>query len=217
MKCKYFNEKETINTEEINKIAKEIVMGKNVIFPTETVYGIGTNAFDQEACERIFSIKGRPNNKPLIVLISDFKMLKQMVSHVNEIERKLIEEFWPGPLTIIFKKKEDSNIPDVVTAGQDTIGVRMTSGKIARLLIQKAGVPIVAPSANLTGQPTGTKIEEIIKDLGDQADYIIDCGNLDKQIPSTIVKVKNDKIYIIRQGSITKEQLEKIAIVEMEK
>lgn len=210
MKAQYFNGKK-ISINEIEKIAKDILNGKNIVFPTETVYGIGANALDKEACEKIFQIKGRPENKPLLVLISDLYMLETIVENISEIENKLMKKFWPGPLTIIFKKKIESNIPDIVTAGGDTIGIRMTSGKLARMLIKKSKVPIVAPSANISGHPTGTKIETIIKELGDKVDYILDYGDIIEKVPSTIVKIEDEEIVILRQGKITEKELEQIA------
>lgn len=213
MKAQYFDGKR-ISINEIENIARNILKGRNIVFPTETVYGIGANAFDKEACEKIFQIKGRQKNKPLLVLISNLDMLDSIVETKNKVENKLIEKFWPGPLTIVFKKKIESNIPDVVTAGGDTIGIRMTSGKVARMLLEGSGVPIVAPSANISGHPTGTKIETIIKELGDKVDYILDYGDIKEEVPSTIVKVENEEIVILRQGKITKNELEQIAKIK---
>lgn len=215
MKSKYFNQEKNINISEIEKIGKEISNGKIVIFPTETVYGIGANALDENACESIFQIKGRSENKPLIVLISDLDMLEDVVENISKVEKVLIEKFWPGPLTIIFEKSSKCKIPEIVTASQSNIGIRMTSSKIARMLIQKSGVPIVAPSANLSGNPTGIKIENIIQELGDKVDYIIDCGDIQDSTTSTVVQVKDNVIHILREGKIVKEELSKIAEVKI--
>lgn len=211
----HFKETKDVNTEDIKLLAREMVQGKIVIFPTETVYGIGTNALDENACKKIFEIKGRPKNKALIVLVSDLDMLGKMVDSISAIEQKLIEKFWPGPLTIIFKKKEKCGISNIVTGGKSDIGVRMTNGKIVKMLLKEAGVPIVAPSANLSGNPTGVKIENIIEELGDKVDYILDCGDIDDDITSTVVQVKGNVIYILREGKITKEELNQIAEVGM--
>ncbi len=200
-----------IKDENIINIAKEIREGKIVIFPTETVYGIGTNALNEKSCEKIYQIKNRVKEKPLIVLISNKNMLKMVAKDINEIEKKLMDTFWPGPLTIILKKQ--SNIPDIITAGKDEVSVRMTSGKIANKLIEKAEVPIVAPSANLSGKPTGTKPEQIAIDFENKVDYMIDIGNISSDITSTIVKVIDKKICIIREGKIKREELEKVAEV----
>lgn len=215
MKARYFDEKKQINLKDIELIAREIANGKSVVFPTETVYGIGTNAFNQKACEKIFEIKGRPQNKPLIVLVSNKNMLDIMVNNINQIEQKLIETFWPGPLTIIFEKKGECEISDIVTGGKNSLGIRMTSGKIARMLIEEAGVPIVAPSANLSGKPTGVKIENIVEELGDKVDYILDCGDVCDSTTSTVIQVKENIIYILREGKITKEELSKISEVKI--
>ncbi len=192
-------------------IAKEMAKGRIVIFPTETVYGIGTNALDEQACKRIFQIKGRIQSNPLIVLISNFEMLSNISNKISQVENRLMAEFWPGPLTIVLDKKTECRIPDIVTAKKDNIGIRMTSGKVAKELIEKAGVPIVAPSANLSGKPTGVKIEEIRKDLGDKVDYILDYGDIENREVSTVVRVENEKINILRQGAISREELQKIA------
>lgn len=214
MERKYFDQ-EDINIEELEKIAEEIRRGKIVIFPTETVYGIGTNALDEKACTKIYEIKGRIKEKPLIVLVSNKKMLEDIVININEIERKLMEAFWPGPLTIIFHRKKDGPISKVVTGGKEDVGVRMTDGKIANMLIEMSGVPIVAPSANLSGKSSGTKIKDMIEDLGDKVDYIMDCGDIKDETTSTLVKVEDGVIHILRQGKISKERLEKIAEVKI--
>ena len=172
MKAIYFSEKEKVNENDIDKVALEILNGKSVIFPTETVYGVGTNALEEDACNKIFEIKGRPKEKPFIVLISDFEMLNKIVCNISNLEMKLMKRFWPGPLTIVLEKDNQSKIPNVVTAGKSSIAIRMTSGKIVRQLIEKSGVPIIAPSANLSGKPTGVKMENIISELGDKVDYI---------------------------------------------
>lgn len=201
-----------IENNDLKEIAVKMKEGRIVIFPTETVYGVGTNALDKKACEKIFEIKGRPNNKPLIVLIYDFEMLKTIVQEPNEIEKELMEKFWPGPLTIILKKK--SCISDVVTAGKEDVGIRMTSGEVARRLIEIAKVPIVAPSANLSGNPTGIKPDDIIRDLGDKVDYMIDCGYIKSETTSTVIKVEDKKIKVLREGVISKKELEKIAEIK---
>lgn len=214
MKAKYFGGQNEISIREIEEVAQGILQGKSAIFPTETVYGISTNALDDKACKEIYKMKQRPEDKSLIVLISDMAMLEDIVESVNSIEKKLMEQFWPGPLTIIFRKGEKSKIAQTATGGKESIAIRMTNGEIARLLIKKAGVPIVAPSANISGEPTGTKIKNIIEQLGGSVDYILDCGDIQNDTTSTIVKVEDDVICILRQGKITKEELQKIAKVK---
>lgn len=200
--------KEELSQEKLIEVGKAINIGKVVIFPTETVYGIGTNALREDACNKIYEIKKRPQNKPLIVLISNLEMLRDLVEEISPLERKLMNVFWPGPLTIIFKKKK--GISDIVTGGQNTLAVRLTSNKITQELIEQAGVPIVAPSANVSGEVTGTKIDIIKKELGDKVDYILDYGDIDSDIPSTLVKVENDLVMILREGKITKDEINNI-------
>lgn len=213
MQC--FDENTNVYIEHLDVVAKEMKAGKVAIFPTETVYGIGTNAFNEKACEKIYEVKKRPKNKPLIVLISNIDMLYEIIQTTNEVENKLIERFWPGPLTIVFEKKGNTKLSKIVTAEKNTVGVRMTDGKIAKILVEKAGVPIVAPSANLSGKPSGTKISDIIEDFSDNVDYILDCGDIQDKTTSTLVKVENDIIHILRQGKITKDELEKVAKVTL--
>jgi len=210
----YIRIKENMMDNNLEKIASEIVKGKIVIFPTETLYGIGTNAYNEEACKKIFKIKERPNTKPLIVLISDYEMLCNIVEEPNEIEKKLIKKFWPGPLTIIFKGKENSMLPNIIIAKDNTIGIRMTDGKIIKQLLQKSNVPIVAPSANISGKTDATKIKQIVMELGEKVDYVLDSGNIEDNVPSTIVKVVENSIHILREGKITKEELMEIAPIK---
>ena len=194
----------------IHEIANALKSGKLVVFPTDTVYGIGTNAYDEEACEKIYEVKGRPKYKPLIVLISDVSILEEMVDDISPVEQKLINSFWPGPLTIKFKKKEGT-LPDIVSAGDTYLRARLIKEDLMYKIIQTAGVPVVAPSANLSGSLTGTKIENIVNELGDKVDYILDCGDIESDTVSTIVQVEEGKVIVIREGKITKDALAKIA------
>lgn len=205
--------KEEIDDNAIFEVANALKKGKIVVFPTDTVYGIGTNAYDKDACERIYEVKGRPKNKPLSVLISDISMLKEMVEDISSIEQKMIDIFWPGPLTIKFKKREGI-LPSVVSAGDEYIRIRLINEGLIYKLIKTSGVPIVAPSANLSGSVTGTKIENIVKELGDKVDYILDCGDIESDTVSTIVQVEAGQVLIIREGKIKREELEKVVPVK---
>lgn len=206
---KYFKQ-DQIDDSNILKIANALREGKLVVFPTDTVYGIGTNAYNKEACEKIYEVKGRPKHKPLSVLISDISMLKEMVDHISLAEQKLMDAFWPGPLTIKFKKKEGI-LPNVVSADDEYVRVRLINEQsLVHKLIKKAGVPIVAPSANLSGSLTGTKIENIVNELGGKVDYILDCGDIENDTVSTIVQVEEGKVVVIREGKIKKEELARI-------
>ena len=205
-----YKKKDKIDNGTILKIANDLKEGKLIVFPTDTVYAIGTNAYNKEACERIYEVKGRPKNKPLIVLISNISMLKEIVDNISHVEQKLIDTFWPGSLTIKFKKK-DGVISNVVSAGDTYVRVRLIKEGIAYKLIELSGVPIVAPSANLSGSLTGTKIENINNELGSKVDYILDYGDIESDTVSTIVQVEGEKVHIIREGKIKKEEIAKIA------
>lgn len=211
MITKYSNQKENIKQQEIEEAAEEIKKGNLVIFPTETVYGIGANALDENAVKKIFEAKGRAQDNPLIVHVASIDMVKPIVDYIGVLEQKLIEKFWPGPLTIIMKRKSDKVIPNIVTANLDTVGIRMPSNLLAKKLIEKVGVPIAAPSANVSGKPSGTNIEDIKEEFEGKVSYILDGGSTDIGLESTVIKVENDKIDILRPGKITKEQLEEVA------
>jgi L-threonylcarbamoyladenylate synthase len=189
----------------IKKAAEVIKDGGTVVFPTETVYGLGANALSEEACEKIFAAKGRPQDNPLIIHVADFDISKY-VKHIPEKAQILMETFWPGPLTIIMKKSEI--IPDKVTGGLDSVAVRMPENKIARKLIECAMVPIAAPSANISGRPSPTTIHHCIEDLYGRVDMIIGGEKSEVGLESTVVDVADDKITILRPGGITREMLE---------
>ena len=210
MKSKYADLKQNYDINKIIEAAEEIKNGKLVLFPTETVYGIGANALDSNAVSNIFKAKGRASDNPLIVHICDIKMLNELVKKVTSIELNLINNFWPGPLTIIFDKKDC--VPYSVTAGLETVGVRLPNNKVAQELIRKSECPIAAPSANVSGKPSGTKIEDIIDELDGKVDYILDAGMTDIGVESTVVRVIQNKVHILRPGKITKEDIEKLGI-----
>jgi len=195
----------------LNEVADALKNGKLVVFPTDTVYGIGTNVYDGLACEKIYEAKDRPMYKPLCVLVSNTSMVDEMVEEISPLEQKLMDNFWPGPLTIKFKKKKNI-LPDIVSAGDEYVRVRFIGGGILHELIQVAGVPVVAPSANLSGSPTGTKIKNITEELDGRVDYILDYGDIESDVASTIIQVENGEIIILREGKITKEELEQSII-----
>lgn len=195
----------------LNEVADALKNGKLVVFPTDTVYGIGTNAYDGLACEKIYEAKNRPMYKPLCVLVSNTSMVDEMVEEISPLEQKLMDNFWPGPLTIKFKKKKNI-LPDIVSAGDEYVRVRFIGGGILHELIQVAGVPVVAPSANLSGSSTGIRIKNITKELDGRVDYILDYGDIESDVASTIIQVENGEIIILREGKITKEELEQSII-----
>ena len=205
---KYVDLKNEKELEKLKEPAKVINDGGIVVFPTETVYGIGTNGLDEKAVKRLYEVKKRPIEKPISLLVSNMEMVKQIAKDITEKEYKIMEQFFPGPLTIILKKKE--TVPDIITAGKGTVGVRMPSGEIARKLVEYANVPIAAPSANLSGEPSGTNIKNIIKSFDGKVDYFIDGGESQIGIASTIVQVIDGELHILREGNITKEQIEKL-------
>ena len=205
MKSKYINLKETRNYEEIKQASEAIKQGKLVLFPTETVYGIGADALNEEAVKKIYEAKGRASDNPLIAHISNLEMLKKLVKEVGRIEEKLIDAFWPGPLTIIFNKTD--LVPYIITAGLETVAIRMPSNQIARKLIEYSKTPIAAPSANISGKPSGTLVEDILQELDGKVEYIIDGGKVDIGLESTVVRVIENKVHILRPGKITKEQI----------
>ena len=205
----YLDLKNNIDYTKLEIPAQIIKQGGIVIFPTETVYGIGVNGLDSEAVKKLYKIKQRPLNKPISLLVSDMNMIDNVAKDISDLEYKLMERFFPGPFTIILKKKDI--VPDVVTANTDTIGVRMPSEEITRKLIEYANVPIAAPSANISDKPSGTNLENIIKDFEGKVDYFIDGGESKLGIASTIVKVIDGIPHILRQGTITKEQIQEIS------
>ncbi len=205
----YYNWKDKTNTEELKVVCNLIRNGELVIFPTETVYGIGANALDENAVGKIFIAKGRPSDNPLIVHIADRNKIEEVAKDITEMEQILIDAFMPGPFTIILKRRPE--VPDIVTAGLDTVAVRMPDNIIARGLIQFSGVPIAAPSANISGKPSGTSIEDIRAELEGKVSAIIDGGETEIGLESTVVKVVDEVPVILRPGKITPEDIEKVA------
>ncbi len=197
------------NYNKLQEAGKVILNGGLVLFPTETVYGIGANGLNEIAVKKIYIAKGRSSDNPLILHISDYDMLKTIVQNISEIEYKLMHEFWPGPFTIILERT--SIVPNVVTGGLNTVGVRMPSNKIAHELIKYANVPIAAPSANISGKPSGTNLDDISEELFNKVDYIVNGGSCDIGLESTVVRVINGIPHILRPGKITAEQIKSVA------
>ena len=205
----YYNWKEKTDTEELKVICNLIRNGEIVIFPTETVYGIGANALDPVAVGKIFAAKGRPADNPLIVHIADKRKLTEIVEEPNSVEQKLIDAFMPGPFTLILKRRPI--VPDIVTAGLDTVAIRMPDNVIARGIITFSGVPIAAPSANISGKPSGTNIADIRRELEGKVSAIVDGGETEIGLESTVVKVDEDGVpVILRPGKVTPEDIERV-------
>ncbi len=196
------------NSANIERAAEAIKSGGIVAFPTETVYGLGANGFDAEAVARIFEAKKRPSFNPLIMHISDVQQLDDIVRIKNPAAEKLMENFWPGPLTLVLEKTE--KVPEIVTAGNPTVAVRMPDHKTALELIFKAGMPIAAPSANEFGKLSPTEADHVEEQLGDKVDIILDGGHCDVGIESTILQITPEDIFLLRHGGLPIEEIEEL-------
>jgi len=179
--------------------------GGTVAVPTETVYGLGANALDEKAVAAIFEAKERPGWDPLIVHVCDAAMLAVVVESVPEAARKLIDAFWPGPLTLLLQRS--ARVPDAVTAGRALVGVRMPAHPVARELIRRAGVPIAAPSANRFGHTSPTTAEHVLEDLDGRIDAVVDAGPTAVGVESTVADATGSPIVIYRPGAVTLEQI----------
>lgn len=188
--------------------ADALKKGKLVAFPTETVYGLGANALDSEAVKKIYEAKGRPSDNPLIVHIAKLEQLNGLVSDVPGSSKALMVAFWPGPLTLVFKKS--NLVPDIISAGLDTVAVRMPQNPTALKLIEASGVPVAAPSANISGRPSPTNAQHVADDMNGRIEYIIDGGACTVGVESTVLDITSPVPVILRPGGITREMLEKI-------
>jgi L-threonylcarbamoyladenylate synthase len=194
---------------QIKEAAQLLKSGEVVAFPTETVYGLGANAKDAKAVGKIFVAKGRPSDNPLIVHIAHPKQLEEMVSAIPDVAHMLIERFWPGPLTLILPKKEGV-ISDPVTAGLPTVAVRMPAHPVALALIEASGLPLAAPSANISGRPSPTTAAHVFADLNGRIAGIVDGGETGIGVESTVLDCTTKVPTILRPGGVTKEALEKV-------
>lgn len=193
---------------EIEKAVETLRAGDLVVFPTETVYGLGANASDPAAVRKIFDVKGRPADHPVIVHLDDPRYLHRWVSDVPRVAEQLAAMFWPGPLTLILPKAE--NVNDIVTGGQDSIGIRIPSHPIAQQLLHAFGGGIAAPSANRFGRLSPTKPEHVRDELGDAVSVILDGGDSPIGLESTIVSCLNNEVRLLRPGFITRSQIEQV-------
>jgi len=196
---------------EIHKIrlaARIIQRGGVVAFPTETVYGLGANVFNERAVRKIFRAKGRPPDKPLIVHIARFREIWDLVSYLPPKATLLMKRFWPGPLTLVLPRSH--LVPDMVTAGQDTVGIRMPSHPVAQALIKVAQVPLAAPSANISGRPSPTTGKHVLKDLAGRIDAVIDAGPAPLGLESTVIDLTSPVPTVLRLGAISPEELEMV-------
>lgn len=197
--------KEELSDDKIKFLAGEIKNGKVFVIKTGTIYGICGNALDEKVVNRIYEIKNREYEKPLIVLVDSIDMLNQITYGLNDLERKITDKFWPGPVTVILKKKE--LLSDIVTAKKNTVGVRKDESTLINRLIKEAVVPLVAPSANISGNKNITSIDELEDEIKNKVDYIIDEGKIIDDKVSTLIKVENENVEVLREGKIKKEDL----------
>jgi L-threonylcarbamoyladenylate synthase len=193
--------------EQITKASEIIRAGGIAAFPTETVYGIGANALDEKAVAKIFAIKGRPEKNPLIVHVSNLEQLDEVVEEISAEARTLIENFWPGPLTLIFRKKRI--VPAIVTAGLDTVAVRMPAHPSTLEIIQKAGTPLAAPSANPSGKPSSTHHRHVMDYFGEQL-FVVEGGECPIGVESTVLYIDSDPPKVLRQGGLEQEEIERV-------
>ena len=184
--------------------------GKLVAIPTETVYGLSANAMDEEAVSKIYEAKGRPSDNPLIVHFYEMSQLDNIVDYSDENVKKLINNFWPGPMTLILNAKDNNGVSKKVTAGLNTLAVRMPSNITAREILKETGVLLAAPSANTSGKPSPTKFEHVYHDLNGKIDVIIEDEQSDIGLESTVIDCTRYPMVIARPGEITKEDIEDI-------
>jgi len=202
---KYLNNSEN----DLEIAALLIKSGEIVGVPTETVYGLGADATNADAVKKIFEAKGRPADNPLIVHVSDIEMMKQYTEDIPTVVYRLAEKFWPGPLTMVLSKK--TNIPDLVTAGMDTVGIRMPSNESIRTIIKYLGKPIAAPSANKSGYPSPTTAQHVIDDMAGKIAAVVDDGPCAVGLESTVITFEGyDSVRILRPGVVTPEQLKTV-------
>lgn len=201
-------DKDNFKIEDLSEAIAIIQRGGLVAFPTETVYGLGADGLNKDAAKRIYEAKGRPSDNPLIIHIADVKALDELTINIPEAGRKLLEAFWPGPLTLIFEKSQ--KVPYSTTGGLKTVAIRMPEEPISHALIKESGVYIAAPSANTSGKPSPTTAQHVMDDLEGKIEMIIDGGRVGIGLESTIVDVTTSTPTILRPGYITKEMLEQV-------
>ena len=199
---------DNIDENEIKKQALLLKEGKTVIFPTETVYGLGANALDEEAVKKIYEAKGRPSDNPLIVHIYNKEDINKLADNISEKAIKVMDAFWPGPITIVLNKKDI--VPKTTSGGLNTVAIRMPAHKIAQALIKESGIPIAAPSANISGRPSPTKGAHVKDEMQGRVSGIILGDDCNYGLESTVLDMTEDTPMILRPGSITKEDLENL-------
>ncbi|HOI46346.1 MAG TPA: L-threonylcarbamoyladenylate synthase [Bacilli bacterium] len=208
MKTTIYNQIDLQNTNVQHHIKDVIQSGGIVVFPTETVYGIGANALDKNAAKKVYEVKGRPSDNPLIVHIEKPEDLSRYVEVIPDDANGLIKAFWPGPLTIIFQKRDI--IPTTITGGLNTVAIRCPSNPIANAVIKFASTPLCAPSANISGKPSSTLFEHVVDDMMGKVDVIIDGGKSQIGLESTVLDLTSEEPTILRPGFITRQMIETV-------
>ncbi len=193
---------------ELTAAAEALARGELVVFPTETVYGLGANALEPAAVARIFAAKGRPADNPLIVHVADEAAARKLVRAWPPFASKLAEVFWPGPLTLVLPR--DASVPDITTGGLESVAVRVPAHPIAKALLERARVAVAAPSANRSGSPSPTRVEHARDDLGASVAAYLDGGPTDVGLESTVVSLLGERPVLLRPGGVTREQLEAV-------
>ena len=200
---------DAICEEKIALAASVIRHGGIVAFPTDTVYGLGVNVFNEEAVQKVYRVKGREEQKPIGILISDESELCGLVGEIPESAKVLMRKFWPGALTLILPA---GGVNNLLTSGSGTIGVRIPDSGIALSLIRESGVPVTSTSANLSGHASASCAEEVLGDLDGKIDMVIDGGLLDSSVSSTVVDLTSGNLRILREGRISRQTIEEILV-----
>ena len=202
-------ETQVLTPDDVELAGTLLRVGDLVAIPTETVYGLGANGLAADAMDRIYAAKGRPSDNPLILHVCDQSMVHRLVKHISPLEQRLMDTFWPGPLTITFEKA--AIVPERATGGLSRVALRCPDHEVCREMIRIAGVPIAAPSANLSGRPSPTTAEAVLHDMKGRIHAIVDAGPCEIGVESTVVQVEGDTVIILRPGGVTKEMLEMVA------
>lgn len=197
-----------IDIDKLKTAAKALKEGKIVAIPTETVYGLGANALDTKAVKLIFAAKGRPSDNPLIVHIADKEEVYKLAESISEKAVMLMDKLWPGPLTLVLKKSPI--IPEIITAGLDTVAIRMPEHPVARELIRLAGIPVAAPSANVSGKPSTTTAQHVLDDLDGRIEMVVDAGSSRVGLESTVLDMTVEPPLLLRPGGVTPQQIQKV-------
>ena len=196
--------------EVLRKVAEMVRKGKVVAYPTDTVYGLGTNALNERAVKRIFEIKGR-EKKPISIVVPSLEKANEF-GDINETALKLMKAFFPGPITVVVKKKDV--LPSILTAGSDKVGLRMPKHAVPLKLAEFSGVPITSTSANVSGRPSPTKAEDVLRELGDKIDVLIDAGETPLKVESTVVDTTTKPPKVLRLGALPIERIREVVEVE---